>query len=143
MMKSLKTPLLTALTFALVGPLFGTLAFAVWGFALGGERTEPLTALLGTLWMLPFGYIIGFVPAALTGVGAGLVRARVSPVLFVAASAVLGFVVTWGLATLTSSGPDLHGGGRMNLAVIGAVAGLGSAGVSWALSRRRARGEAS
>ena len=88
--------------------------------------------------MLPFGYMFGFVPAALTGLVAGLGRARLNAPLFVAVSAVAGFVVTWGLATLTASGPDLDGGG-VNLGVIGAIAGACSALVSWALGRRTAR----
>lgn len=140
MMKSLKTPLLTALTFALVGPLFGTIAFSLWGLALGGEEAEPLAGLLGTLWMLPFSYIIGFVPAAVTGLIAGIVRGRLGLLLFIAASAALGFVVSWGFATLTSSGPDLEGG-SLNLGVIGAIAGAASAMVSRLLGRRRPKSE--
>ncbi|WP_296815393.1 hypothetical protein [Brevundimonas sp.] len=134
-MRSLKTALLTAVTFGLVGPLFGTIAFAVWGLA---ESTEPASgwAVLAILWMLPFGYMFGFVPAVLTGFLAGLVRGRVSSAVYVAASAIAGFAVTWGLATLTASGPDLDGGG-VNLAIIGAIAGLCSGVVSSALGRRR------
>lgn len=135
-MRHLKTPLLTALTFGLVGPLFGTIAFSLWGLALGGEQGEPMAGLLATLWMLPFGYVIGFVPAAVTGLIAGIVRGRLGLLLFIAASAALGFVVSWGFATLTSSGPDLEGG-SLNLGVIGAIAGAASATVSGLLARRR------
>lgn len=135
MVRRLKPVLLTALTFALVGPPFGTLAFSVWGLALEDDPVQPLTGLLATLWMLPFGYMIGLAPAALTGLVAGLVRTRLNGPLFVAVSAAAGFAVTWALAALTASGPDVDGGG-LNLGIIGAIAGAGAALASWALGRK-------
>lgn len=131
--RGIKAILLTAVTFGLVGPFFGTLAFAVWGFALGAPPASLTEALLAGLWMLPFGYLIGFAPAALTGLAVGFVKGRTGPAVFVAASAVAGFAVTWGLQALTSSGPDLDGGGA-NLGLIGAVAAALSALVSWAMA---------
>lgn len=138
----IKTILLTAVTFGLVGPFFGTLAFAVWGFALGGPPVSLTEGLLAGLWMLPFGYLIGFAPAALTGLAVGFVKGRTGPAVFVAAATVAGFAVTWGLEALMASGPDVDGG-RVNLSLIGAAAGALSALVSWAMGgiarERRAR----
>lgn len=137
-MRNWKSPLFTALTFALVGPPSGTLAFAVWGMTLDGERIDPLGGLIAALWMLSFGYLMGIVPAALTGLAAGLIFGRLRGLLFVAASAVAGFAVTWGFATFSGSGPDMDGG-SINLALIGAVAGAASGAISAVLSKRRKR----
>ena len=138
-MPNLKTLALTALTFALTGPLFGTLALAVWGFSQDPESVEMPAALLGLVWMLPFGYLLGLAPAALTGTVAGLVRDRLSLPLFVAASAAIGLGVTWGLSTATATGPDLSGG-TTNLALIGGLAG-GLCGLfsGWLRPRRAAQ----
>lgn len=137
-MRHWKSPLFTALTFAIVGPPSGTVAYAAWGMMLDGERIDPLGGLFTVLWMLPFGYLVGIVPAALTGLAAGLTLGRLRGLLFVAASAVAGFAVTWGLATFTGSSPDKDGG-SVNLAVIGAVAGAASGAISAILSGRRQR----
>jgi len=137
-MRHWKSPLFTALTFAIVGPPSGTVAYAAWGMMLDGERIDPLGGLFTVLWMLPFGYLVGIVPAALTGLAAGLTLGRLRGLLFVAASAVAGFAVTWAFATFTGSGSDVDGG-SINLALIGAVAGAASAAVSLLLSDRRKR----
>lgn len=132
----LKSSLLTGVTFGAVGPLFGTLAFAVWSLSLTGDQLGPVVWLMAALWMLPFGYLIGVVPAALTGLVVGLFRSRLAPLPFVGISALAGFVATWGLAALTSTGPVVEEGG-VNLGLIGAVAGGFSALISRAVGRRR------
>lgn len=132
----LKSSLLTGVTFGAVGPLFGTLAFAVWSLSLTDDPVGPVGGLMAALWMLPFGYLIGVVPAALTGLVVGLFRSRLAPLPFVGTSALAGFVATWGLAAVTSTGPDVGEGG-VNLGLIGAAAGGFSAIASRALGRRR------
>lgn len=131
-MRTLKSALLTALTFAATGPLFGTLAYAAMAFMQGG--TDGGSAALATLWMLPFGYMLGLAPAAAAGAAVGAVGGRLPGPAYLAAGAVLGFLIagSWGYF---DAEPRAVSEGVINLALIGGFAGLLSAGVSLLLRR--------
>ena len=132
-MNPLKPALLTALTFAGVGPLVGTIGYAAWSFSLPGSPPSPVGAILGTLWMLPFGYMMGLIPAAVTGLIVGLVAHRYRAAVFVGLSVLVGALVMLGVSALGSSLSNTEG--ALNLAALGAVSG----GVSGLVSRMLAR----
>ena len=140
-MKHMKAPLLTALTFALAGPAFGAIAFSVWGFALGDEPTGPVVAILATLWMLPFGYILGIVPAALTGLTVGLLGRRLELASYIALAVVAGAAMTV-LVDMLRSASMVVTEGVVTLAVIGGLAGGLCGALSGVLGRRRGRAAA-
>ena len=117
----LRSSLVTALAFAIVGPLVGTLGFAVLGWREGAS--DPGAAALGILWLLPFGYILGGLPAALTGAVVGLVGARAPGVLFVLSGMAITAAAAAAMGQFAGEGPVL-GDGVLNLALIGAAAGL-------------------
>lgn len=133
-MKSLKSALMTALIFAATGPLAGALAYAIWGFSLGDEPPTVVEAILGAIWMIPFGYVIGLVPAALTGLVVGILPRRYSAAVYVGFSAVVGALVMAAFSALTAS-PVRVTEGVLNLAVLGAGAGALSGIVSRSLIR--------
>jgi hypothetical protein len=129
---------LTALTFGFTGPAFGTAAYLIWGLSLSDEPILPLEVLSAGLWMLPLGYLIGFIPAALTGLVVGGGRRWLTPATYVVASAIAAFVMTWGLSLLEASDPSSDSGG-VTLGVIGALAGVLSALASLGLGRLKTR----
>lgn len=131
-----KRALLTALTFGGVGPLAGTLAFAVAGVAAGADMGEGGIAALAILWMLPFGYVLGFLPAALTGALVGAAAPQRPAWLYVLIAGAVGAAVAGGYAFFDSSERTVSEG-VINLALIGAVGGLASGLVSAVLSHRR------
>lgn len=136
MKKTVKPALLTALIFAVTGPLVGAVAYAVWGFSL---LDQPLTvggAIFGTIWMIPFGYMLGLVPAALTGLLVGLLARRYSVAVYVAVSAVVGALMMAAFSVADS--PEGAFGGVLNLAAIGAIAGGVSGVISRSLIKARA-----
>lgn len=133
-MKNLKPALLTALIFAATGPLAGALAYAVWGFSLLDDTPTIVDAIFGAIWMIPFGYVIGLVPAALTGLIVGILARRYSAAVYVGLSAVVGALVMAAFSALTAS-PAGVTDGVLNLAALGAGAGALSGIVSRALVR--------
>lgn len=135
-MNRLKAPLLTALTFGAIGPFVGTLAYAVWGFRLGETEPEIGLAILGAVWLLPFGYMIGLLPAAVTGLLVGGLGGRLGTPLFIGLGMLVGAAVMAVAAGLLASPPEFSEG-VVNIALIGAVAGGLSGAASRALVRAR------
>lgn len=133
-MTNLKPALLTALIFGVTGPFAGALAYAVWGFSLLDEPPTVVDAILGTIWMIPFGYVIGLVPAASTGLIVGILARRHSAGVYIGLSAVVGALVMATSSALTAS-PAGVTEGVLNLAALGAVAGAVSGIVSRSLIR--------
>jgi hypothetical protein len=138
-MQVLKRSFLTALTFGVVGPLFGVLAVAVFAYEVLGSAGDSPGRWLGALYMIPFGYIFGFVPAALAGAAAGALLTPTRWIAFLPAAAVIGGLSA-GLMGFLDAEPMTVDEGVVNLAIIGAVSGLLSGGVSIILSRRRNSG---
>lgn len=119
-----KAAALTMLGFALLGPLFGTLAYAVFAFSVASEPVEPVAAVLGAVWMLPFGYVIGAGPAALTGllVGVSAPALPAWPLRTIVSGLAGGAVaVVW---ALLDADPMRVSEGVINAGLIGAFAGL-------------------
>lgn len=117
----LRSILVTAVAFAIVGPFVGILGLAMLGYKDGADDAGG--AMLGLLWLLPFGYLLGALPAALAGALAGLVGARASKLLFVLASAIIGSAAAALTGWLGGEGPVI-GDGIANLALLGGAAGL-------------------
>ncbi|MDO1559902.1 hypothetical protein Q0812_10750 [Brevundimonas sp. 2R-24] len=133
-MTRLKPALWTALTFLLVGPLFGLLGFAVLAYGFAGASAEDGPVGLAFLWMTPFAYLFGAIPAVLTGLVTGALLSPRRAVVYVIGAAVIGAAVTALVTLLDGPGDDE---GLRNLILIGALAGLGSGLVSLFLARRR------
>jgi len=135
MKQTIGNVILSTVVFCVAGPPFGALAFGVWGVAL---QPSP-EAFLGILWVLPFGYFVGLIPAALTGIGVGMVAPRLrNAVAFILASAMIGFLVAGGWAAWNGTGPT-NWSGIANFAAMGGFAGLCSGGLVWPmLGRSRA-----
>lgn len=134
-LRNAKSIALTTLTFALTAPLVATVAYSAWGHALADRPTEGgAGALLGTLWLIPFGYILGGLPAAATGLVTGLIAPQ-RPAIFVLAAALAGAAVAALWSALTATPPGVTEG-VVNLAVIGAIAGAAAGFVSRLLARR-------
>jgi hypothetical protein len=83
-------PWKTIAVFALVGPLIGSILGMVMFAAVSGKVASLADAGSMALVMLPFGYVFGLVPAALTGVAVAWARANFSQ----ASTAQLGAI--WG-----------------------------------------------
>lgn len=125
-MNRLKSALKNAVAFFVVGPVIGVLIYTVWGRTL--TSGQDWAAWLGILWLLPFGYLLGGLPAAITGFLIGLVAQPTRPVLYLATSGVAGALAAASIALLDSSEPSSIDG-VANLALIGAFASVGTAGV--------------
>lgn len=117
----LRSIFVTALAFAIVGPLVGTLGFAALGYSEGVSNLE--SAALGVVWLLPFGYLLGILPAALTGALVGLIGGRAPGALFVLIGAVVSGAAAALVGVFGGEGPVL-GDGVFNLALMGGAAGL-------------------
>lgn len=120
--------LMTALWFGLAGPAIGTLVFAAWG-SLESDATNGVSFLAG-LWMLPFGYLLGLVPAALAGLVTGFLGRDLGTASFVALGTAVG-AAAMGLFGLFDGSEAEVTEGVVNLAILGGLAG----GLSGALSR--------
>lgn len=70
--KPLMSCLLSVLYYASLGPLIALIFAVPVVVILGGERMDSLLLIL--LFGLPFVYIVGFVPALLTGLAAALLE---------------------------------------------------------------------
>ena len=121
-MDRLKSTLLTAATFGATGPVFGTLAYAAWGFVLLDEGPGIGSSLLGALWLIPFGYVVGFLPAVAAGLITGLLGRGLGVPLFIGLGMFAGATVMGITAGLLASPPELSEG-VVNLVAIGAIAG--------------------
>ena len=92
----------TSVRFALVGPFVGTVLFAllitIMAVAQAHGADRPVDALGMVMFMLaigvPFGYVIGIVPAALTGATVGLLPAGAPKVARFATALVAGAVTS-------------------------------------------------
>ena len=60
MMYRLKSAFKNALAFGIAGPAIGVLVYSVWGWTLSGVL--DVYAVLGIVWLLPLGYLLGGVP---------------------------------------------------------------------------------
>ncbi len=113
--------LMTAMAFAVVAPLVGTLGFSLLGYREGAS--SAVGAILGVIWLLPFGYILGVLPAALTGALVGLVGVRASGAPFVLIGALVSAAAAALVGVFGGEGP-VTDDGVTNLALIGGAAGL-------------------
>lgn len=136
-MNRLKSALKNALAFVVVGPPIGVLAYSVWGWTLTG--VPDASAWLGILWLMPFGYMLGGLPAAMTGFVIGLVVQPTRPVVYLGTSAFVGALAAGSIALLDSSEPSSMDG-VANLTVIGALASLGAAGARLLFNLLRSSG---
>lgn len=88
--------------FALLGPLVGTLAALIVPLLVSGVLVDGSVSIAGVLavggfvllFVLPFGYYVGIVPAAVTGAIAGLVGGRVPFVLYLVIVTAVGAIVS-------------------------------------------------
>lgn len=103
---------LGTLAFAAVGPLIGMVAFfaAIWAAnpvgATAGIAATPLLMIFGT----PVAYMVGFVPAAVTGFWvAFLATFTVSKLRLYAGSAAIGAMGTWLYMAAMSMSFGAHG----------------------------------
>jgi hypothetical protein len=135
-MNRLKSALKNAVAFFVVGPVIGVLIYTVWGWTL--TSGQDWSAWLGILWLLPFGYLLGGLPAAITGFLAGLVVQPGRPYLYLATSGVVGALVAASIAWLDSTAPSSMDG-VANLTLIGALASVGTAGVRLLFNLLRSR----
>jgi hypothetical protein len=122
--------LLAALCFGLAGPAVGTLLYAAWGAMASDAPTSVGATLLGGLWLLPFGYLLGLVPAAVTGLAVGFLGRDLRAPAFVALATAVG-AAAMALVGLFGGSEVEFTEGVLNLAIMGGVAG----GVSGALLR--------
>lgn len=126
----MRSALLTALTFCLAGPAIGTLIYAAWGFVESEASTGIGTAILAGLWMLPFGYVIGLIPAGASGLIVGSLGRGLRPAPFTGLAAAVGATVMGLVGVFDASTPEVTEG-VINLAIMGGLAG----GLTGALSR--------
>lgn len=135
----LRSALLTAVWFGLAGPAIGTLVYAGWGSLASETSTTVGVSLLSGLWLLPFGYMLGLVPAAVSGLVAGLLGRDLRTAPFIGLSAAVG-AATMGLVGLLDASEVEWTEGVANLAIMGGLAGgLTGALVRAVASRSRAR----
>lgn len=130
-----RTAAATALIFGIVGPAAATLAFGLWGLVQAEGPADAGASVLGLLWLLPFGYMFGAVPAAVTGAAVGALAHRRPPVLFAVLGAVIGGLLMAAIGIFDAETPALTEGVFV-LALIGALAGGLSGGVCWLRARR-------
>ena len=104
MMYRLKSAFKNALAFGIAGPAIGVLVYSVWGWTLSGVL--DVYAVLGIVWLLPLGYLLGGVPAAVTGFLIGLLIQPARPLAYLGASAVAGALAAGTIALLDSSEPS-------------------------------------
>lgn len=135
----MRSALLTALTFGLAGPAIGTLIYAAWA-SLESETAAGIgiSALAG-IWMLPFGYMLGLIPAAVTGLVVGWTGAGLRMAPFVALAAATGAAVMGLVGVFDGSSPEFTEG-VVNLAVLGGLAGGLTGALSRALASRKRAG---
>lgn len=131
--------LLTALTFGLAGPAVGTLIYAAWGMLESVTRTAVGVSVLAGVWLLPFGYVIGLLPAAVTGLAVGILGRGLPAALFVALSAATGAAVMGLVGVFDGSAPEVTEG-VFNLAIMGGLAGALTGALSRALASRKREG---
>ena len=124
-MNRLKSALKNALAFVVVGPAIGVLIYGLWASTLA--ESQDAANWLGVIWLLPFGYFLGGVPAAVTGFLIGLAVQPSRPLAYLGTSGLVGALVAASIALLDSSEPSSMDG-VANLTVIGALASLGAAG---------------
>ena len=138
MMNRLKSAFKNALAFGIAGPAIGVLVYSVWGWTLSGVL--DVYAVLGIVWLLPLGYLLGGVPAAVTGFLIGLLVQPARPLTYLGASAVAGALAAGTIALLDSSEPSSMDG-VANLMMIGALACLGAAGARLLFNLLRSPGD--
>lgn len=140
----LKSVLLTVLIFTLIGPAVGY--FAVLAPVAGSALPGPegiVTGLLGVVALMPagipFAYLIGYLPAALTGLALALVDLLVDLQTFrIPAAIALGALVTVALLHATV-GRDETGAnlGYLPFAAVAGATGAIAAAVCALLAPRR------
>lgn len=133
-MERLKSGMKNALFYLVVGPAIGVLIYGTGAAALSGDLDG--SAVLGVLWLLPFGYILGGLPAAVTGFLIGLVTRPKRPLFYLATSGVLGTVAAALVALVDSTEPSSMDG-VVNLALLGALASVGTSGGRLLFNRLR------
>lgn len=114
--------LLTAMWFGLAGPAIGTLIYAAWGSMESDTSTTIGISFLSALWLLPFGYLLGLVPAAVAGLVAGFLGRDLRTAAFVALAAAVGATVM-GLVGIFDGSEVEVTEGVINLAIMGGLAG--------------------
>lgn len=124
-MKRVKSGVKNAIAFLIVGPPIGVLTYSLWGWALAGG--DGAMTLPGVIWLLPFGYLLGGLPAAVTGFLAGLLVEPARPIRYLAVSTLVGAATAGCVALIDVSEPSSMEG-VINLTGIGALASLGAAG---------------
>jgi hypothetical protein len=134
-MSRLKRSLMTALTFALVGPLIAVCGVGLLFYGMLGVEGDDPGRWLGILWLLPFAYIFGALPAAATGAAAGALLGPTRPVAFAAVASLAGAVICSLIGFFDAETWEWDEG-VTNLAIIGAIAGALSALVSLAIGKR-------
>ena len=139
----------TLLVFGLLGPVVGEIAFLLATLLWSGWRPAGLAGLFEAVWSapgviilgLPFAYLVGAVPAMVTGVLAAVIRRHVARGLFVAASSTVGAMASAGyMISRLGSPPD--GVPLFVFALCGAVAGAVCALVSTPRPRPTSRAHA-
>lgn len=125
--------------FGLAGPAIGTLAYAAWGSVVSDTSTTIGVSLLSGLWLLPFGYLLGLVPAAVSGLVAGFLGRDLRTAPFVALATVVG-ATAMGLVGIFDGAEVEVTDGVINLAILGGLAGGLTAALTRAVAaRKRAR----
>ena len=125
-----------ALWFGLAGPAIGTLIYAAWGAMASDTSTTHGASFLGALWMLPFGYLLGLVPAAMAGLVTGFLGRDLRTAPFIALAAAVG-AIAMGLVGLFDATEVEITEGVINLAIMGGLAGGSSGALCRAFSPRR------
>lgn len=135
----MRSALLTALWFGLAGPAIGTLIYAAWGSMATDTSTTIGVSFLSGLWLLPFGYMLGMVPAAVSGLVAGFLGRDLRAAPFVALAAAAG-AAAMGLFGLFDASEVELTEGVINLAIMGGLAGgFSGALMRMVAARKRAR----
>lgn len=142
--ETLKSMLVGALLFGVLGPLVGHLI--VFGFTAVARLDSHLLDPTAHLFLAMFAYLLGGVPALATGALAGALRPWLGGWRGVVAMGVLAFAVTWLLWagwTLRSPAPGMNILSRLQsllapAAVLGVPAGLVC---GWLFQRRSARND--
>ncbi len=131
----LRSALLTALAFGLVGPAIGTLLYASWAFVQSESSTPIGTSILAGVWLLPFCYLLGLVPAAASGLVTGFLGRDLRPAPFIALATAVGAAGMGSLGFFDGPEHKLTEG-VVNLAILGGLAGGLSGAFCRALASR-------
>jgi hypothetical protein len=132
--------LIAALWFGLAGPAIGTLIFAAWGSLASDSSTTTGVSILAGLWMLPFAYLLGLVPAALAGLVTGFFGRDLGTASFVALGVAVG-ATAMGLVGIFDGAEAEVTEGVINLAIMGGLAGGSSGALSRVFSPRERAGD--